>query len=188
MGVRLEALKALYALVGSGSIGVVTQAGSWVDNYVRKHESLFEECLIVENKKPVALQQLDEYLREYSPEWALSVGFPYIIPEETLSLPVGFLNVHPHLLPKWPGANAIRESHARGEGRYGATLHHMVPEVDAGPIIEQFGYDGKHLELPEIYDWSFSVAEPYVILAGLQDLFSLGAGKRFLYPKQKRDG
>jgi len=46
------------------------------------------------------------------------------------------INIHPSLLPKFPGL----DTHARalaGEYEHGATVHFVTPELDAGPIIIQ---------------------------------------------------
>jgi len=47
------------------------------------------------------------------------------------------LNVHPALLPKYPGAHAIDEALAAGEIETGMTIHLIDEGVDTGPIIEQ---------------------------------------------------
>lgn len=59
------------------------------------------------------------------------------IPEPVASIPRhGFVNVHPSLLPAYRGPNALRSLY-EGEGALGATLHHLTPEFDAGPILAQ---------------------------------------------------
>jgi phosphoribosylglycinamide formyltransferase 1 len=47
------------------------------------------------------------------------------------------INVHPSLLPEFRGLNAIRRALAAGVERTGVTVHFMVEEVDAGPVIRQ---------------------------------------------------
>lgn len=47
------------------------------------------------------------------------------------------VNVHPALLPKYPGAHAIDEALAAGETETGMTIHLIDEGVDTGPIIEQ---------------------------------------------------
>jgi phosphoribosylglycinamide formyltransferase-1 len=47
------------------------------------------------------------------------------------------LNVHPSLLPAFPGAHAVTDALAHGVKVTGVTVHFVVEEVDAGPIVLQ---------------------------------------------------
>jgi len=47
------------------------------------------------------------------------------------------LNIHPALLPQFKGLHTHRRALAAGVKRHGATVHFVVPEVDAGPIVTQ---------------------------------------------------
>jgi phosphoribosylglycinamide formyltransferase-1 len=47
------------------------------------------------------------------------------------------LNIHPSLLPSFRGLHTHREALATGVKFHGATVHFVVPEVDAGPIVIQ---------------------------------------------------
>lgn len=47
------------------------------------------------------------------------------------------INLHPSLLPKYPGLNSIRRALEAGDKETGCSVHWVTPEVDAGEIIEQ---------------------------------------------------
>jgi phosphoribosylglycinamide formyltransferase-1 len=47
------------------------------------------------------------------------------------------LNIHPSLLPSFKGSRVLQESHAAGLAISGCTVHFVVPELDAGPIVGQ---------------------------------------------------
>ena len=47
------------------------------------------------------------------------------------------LNIHPALLPQFKGLHTHRRALAAGVKEHGATVHFVVPEMDAGPIIAQ---------------------------------------------------
>ena len=47
------------------------------------------------------------------------------------------INIHPSLLPAFKGLYTHERALAAGATQHGATVHFVVPELDAGPIIEQ---------------------------------------------------
>ena len=47
------------------------------------------------------------------------------------------LNIHPSLLPKYPGAHAIKDAFEAKEKETGVTIHFVDEDVDSGPIILQ---------------------------------------------------
>ncbi len=47
------------------------------------------------------------------------------------------INIHPSLLPRHPGLHTHERALAAGDAEHGATVHQVVPEVDAGPVIAQ---------------------------------------------------
>lgn len=76
-------------------------------------------------------------LKSLEIDYIIGIHFPYLIPKEVLDIPkVGFLNLHPAYLPYNKGWHT--PSWAIIEGTpYGATLHFMTEELDAGNIIHQ---------------------------------------------------
>lgn len=65
-------------------------------------------------------------------------GFMKIVPPAFIArFPAGsIVNLHPSLLPAYPGLNSIERAHSEGT-ELGATVHEVVAEVDAGKIICQ---------------------------------------------------
>ena len=53
------------------------------------------------------------------------------------AFPLAVLNVHPSLLPAFPGMDAQAQALAHGVKVSGVTVHFVTPELDAGPIIQQ---------------------------------------------------
>ncbi len=51
--------------------------------------------------------------------------------------PNAVLNIHPSLLPAFPGVDAQRQAFEHGVKVAGATVHIVTPELDAGPIVAQ---------------------------------------------------
>ncbi len=53
------------------------------------------------------------------------------------AFPDAVLNIHPSLLPAFPGVDAQRQALEHGVKVTGATVHFVTPELDAGPIVMQ---------------------------------------------------
>ncbi|MCC7042602.1 MAG: phosphoribosylglycinamide formyltransferase [Acidobacteria bacterium] len=53
------------------------------------------------------------------------------------AFPDAVLNIHPALLPSFPGIDAQRQALEHGVKVTGATVHFVTPELDAGPIVAQ---------------------------------------------------
>ena len=51
--------------------------------------------------------------------------------------PGRILNIHPSLLPKYPGLHTHARAIAAGDAEAGATVHKVTPELDCGPILGQ---------------------------------------------------
>ena len=68
----------------------------------------------------------------------LLAGFMKILPRRFVEAYEGrMMNIHPSLLPAFPGMNAQQQALSYGAKVAGCTVHFVVPEVDAGPIIIQ---------------------------------------------------
>ena len=76
------------------------------------------------------------------PDLILSVYYRHMISSKILALPrLGAFNMHGSLLPKYRGRAPINWAVLHGEPRIGMTLHRMVKQADAGPIVDQEGVD-----------------------------------------------
>ena len=77
-----------------------------------------------------------EILRGLSPDLIIVVAYGRILPVQILELPpVGCINVHASLLPRWRGAAPIQWSVISGDDFTGVTTLHMSETLDAGDII-----------------------------------------------------
>ena len=84
-------------------------------------------------------QQLDEALQKLRPDLVVLAGYMRILPTNTVNDFSGrMLNVHPSLLPAYPGLDTYARVLAAGEQWHGTTVHFVTPELDAGPGILQY--------------------------------------------------
>ncbi len=54
--------------------------------------------------------------------------------------PLRIINLHPALLPSFPGAHGIEDAYRHGVRVFGITVHFVDDGVDTGPIIDQFAF------------------------------------------------
>ena len=74
----------------------------------------------------------------HKPELVVLAGFMRILPPSVVQALAGkVINIHPSLLPAFPGAHAVRDALAAGVSVTGATVHLVDEGVDSGPILRQ---------------------------------------------------
>lgn len=81
---------------------------------------------------------LAEKIQEVSPDFIVLAGFMRILTPGFVQQFLGqLINIHPSLLPKYPGLNTHARALEAGDKQHGATVHFVTPTVDAGPAIVQ---------------------------------------------------
>lgn len=79
-----------------------------------------------------------DHINFLKPDLVVLAGFMKILPESfVLTLSPRLINLHPSLLPEFPGAHAVRDALASGATRTGSSIHIVDQGVDTGPIISQ---------------------------------------------------
>ncbi|MCX7916170.1 MAG: methionyl-tRNA formyltransferase, partial [Verrucomicrobiae bacterium] len=79
-----------------------------------------------------------EIIRQWRPDLIVVVAYGQILPAELLSLPpLGCVNVHASLLPRWRGAAPIQYAIWHGDTETGVTTMYLNERMDAGDIILQ---------------------------------------------------
>ncbi|MBP9722221.1 MAG: phosphoribosylglycinamide formyltransferase [Gammaproteobacteria bacterium] len=77
-------------------------------------------------------------IHPYNPKLIILAGFMKILPEQFINYyPNKILNIHPSLLPKYPGLNTHQQVIDNNEPEHGCTIHYVTKDLDAGPIIAQ---------------------------------------------------
>jgi methionyl-tRNA formyltransferase len=80
--------------------------------------------------------------RSLSPDLAVVAAYGRILPSQLLQLPpLGFLNVHASLLPRWRGAAPVHRAILAGDLVTGVTIMRVVPALDAGPMLTSVSVD-----------------------------------------------
>jgi phosphoribosylglycinamide formyltransferase-1 len=88
--------------------------------------------------EPQAEMELVRMLRDAGAELVILAGFIRVLKSPMLeAFPRRILNIHPALLPKFPGLEAWKQALAAGEKVTGCTVHYVDEEIDHGDIIAQ---------------------------------------------------
>ncbi len=82
-------------------------------------------------------RELADRVAAYDVKLVVGAGYMRILTAVFLERFPAVINVHPSLLPEFRGLNAISQALEAGVERTGVTVHLMVEEVDAGPVIRQ---------------------------------------------------
>jgi len=122
--------------LGHETVGVLTSRSS------HRPEALVEvlestppglDAVVVGSQERVA-----PLLRSYEPDLALCSGFGWRLDPEALAVPpLGVVNGHPSLLPRWRGPNPFGWTLRCGDDDLGFTFHLMDADFDTGPILAQ---------------------------------------------------
>ncbi|MBT0720334.1 phosphoribosylglycinamide formyltransferase [Rosenbergiella collisarenosi] len=80
------------------------------------------------------MQQIDSY----QPDLVVLAGYMRILSSSFVSHYLGrLLNIHPSLLPKYPGLHTHRRALENGDSEHGVSVHFVTEQLDGGPVILQ---------------------------------------------------
>ena len=101
---------------------------------------------VVPNKAFASREAFDAALREeidrFAPDLVVLAGFMRILTPAFVQHYEGrMLNIHPSLLPLFPGLHTHRQALEAGEARHGATVHFVTAQLDHGPVVAQAAVD-----------------------------------------------
>ena len=127
---RLDAAIAVVISNRAGAAGLARAARAGIETLHIDHKGYgsreaFDRAVVAElRRRDVALVCLAGFMRLLSAEFV--DAFPNRI-----------LNIHPSLLPAFPGLDGQSQAWEHGVKVSGATVHIVTPELDAGPIVRQ---------------------------------------------------
>ncbi len=78
-------------------------------------------------------------MEQINPDLIVLAGFMRILARDLVNRYDGrMINIHPSLLPAYPGLNTYQRAIDAGEQWHGTTVHFVIPKLDAGPAILQY--------------------------------------------------
>ena len=88
--------------------------------------------------EPAVEMELVKLLRDAGVQLVVLAGFMRVLKEPMLTaFPRGIINIHPSLLPKFPGIEAWKQALDAGEKVTGCSVHYVDAGIDSGEIIAQ---------------------------------------------------
>jgi phosphoribosylglycinamide formyltransferase 1 len=120
-------------------------------------------------------QDLVRLLQEASVDLVVLAGFMRVVKQPLLSaFPRSIINIHPSLLPRFPGLQAWKQALAAGVSETGCTVHYVEAGVDTGEIIEQRTVPILPEDTPESLHARIQAAEHELLPAVIQRLSEEG--------------
>lgn len=132
----------------------------YVIPFEKKYSTYQENKALHENK-------IIKKMEEHGVSWAVLAGYMRILSEPLLKYfkddtgVFKILNIHPSLLPSFPGKNAIEDSFQYGVQVHGITIHLVDEGVDSGPIIFQKSFERNELSFEEYKNMTHSFEHLY---------------------------
>lgn len=84
------------------------------------------------------LIELEAFLTETKPDLFVVTAYGNLLPQRVLDMPpLGCINVHASLLPRWRGAAPIQRSIEAGDTETGVCIQKMVMDLDAGDVLSE---------------------------------------------------
>ena len=139
-------------------------------------------------RKDTLNEDLNKFLDDNNPDLIILSGYMKIVPELIVNKYLGkIINIHPSLLPKYPGLNTYEKVIRNNDQEHGATVHFVTEDLDEGPIILQGAFDVREglskRELVKLtHDAEYEIF-PIVVQWFANDLIKLSDNKIFIEDK-----
>ncbi|MGN1400279.1 MAG: phosphoribosylglycinamide formyltransferase [Bacillus sp. (in: firmicutes)] len=119
-----------------------------------------------------------EKLRDKEVEFIVLAGYMRLIGETLLrAYPNSIINIHPSLLPSFPGKDAIGQAFSAGVKVTGVTIHYVDEGMDTGPVIAQRAVDVRADDTREILQKRIQETEHVLYPLVLHQLLSQHQGR-----------
>src|SRR5881398_750872 len=121
--------------------------------------------------EPQAEEELVQMLRNAGVELVVLAGFMRVLKTPMLdAFPRRIVNIHPSLLPKFPGLEAWKQALVTGESVTGCTVHYVDEKIDHGDIIAQREVPILPNDTPESLHARIQIAEHELYPAAINEV------------------
>jgi phosphoribosylglycinamide formyltransferase-1 len=115
--------------------------------------------------------ELAERVARHDVGLVVGAGYMRVLTPVFLERFPAVINVHPSLLPEFKGLDAVKRTLEAGVERTGVTVHFMVEEVDAGPMIRQEAVPILPEDTEETLLERLHLVEHRLLVGGVADYF-----------------
>lgn len=170
----------LQALIDQG-LPIVAVASNRPDAYAltRAHEATIPAASFSLSCHPDREERdlvMASWLESHGVELVVLAGYMQILtPPFLRRFPERIVNVHPSLLPAFPGAHAISDALAAGVKVTGVTIHLVDEDLDSGPILRQ---ETVPVDPAETLEERIHAVEHRLLPQVVRELLSTGASTR----------
>ena len=124
--------------------------------------------------QPTKVGEITDELAELKADAAVLVSYGKLIPKRTIDLfnPIGIINIHPSLLPRYRGPAPIEAAIVNGDSETGISIMRLTLGMDEGPVFvqERIALSGKETK-PQLYD-AFARRGAELLMTTLPDILS----------------
>lgn len=114
--------------------GLIRAQQAGIENHAIDHRAFSSR-----DQFDAALQLL---IDQYAPNLVVLAGFMRLLGNKIVDHFSGrMINIHPSLLPKYPGLHTHRRALEAGDRQHGVSIHYVTNDLDAGPLIAQQSFD-----------------------------------------------
>lgn len=152
-GSNLQAI--IDACIAGAPIKIVAVISNRADAYGIKRAHIAEiPTVVIDHKLYPTREEYDQALlitlQRYQPDLIVLAGFMRILSATVVNAFANkILNIHPALLPKYPGLNTHQRALENQDTEHGVSIHIVTNELDAGPIIAQQAFNISTDDTPE---------------------------------------
>lgn len=123
--------------------------------------------------RPAYEAALADAVAATAPDWIVCAGYMRILGPAFVARFAGrLINIHPSLLPRYKGLHTHARALAAGDAEHGASVHFVVPELDAGTVLAQARVDVAPTDTAESLAARVLAVEHPLLLASLRLLCS----------------
>ena len=159
----------------SGAEGLALAEAEGVPTFVHSHRGMSRE------DHDAAMEKA---LIEARAEYLVLAGYMRILSDDFVRRWDGrIINIHPSLLPKYKGLDTHRRAIEAGDNHAGASVHIVVPELDAGEVLAQAKVAIREDETPASLADRVKFAEHQLYPRAVSDYVSRGYDADYLYER-----
>ena len=122
-----------------------------------------------------SISDLAGFLKTRQPDLLLVACWSRRLPQPVLDAArIAAINLHPSLLPEWPGFDPVGDQLRAGVRDFGVTLHRMTQSIDRGPVIARQAFTVKRPDALRVETTAARLgAELFIEILNRPEAFSL---------------